>query len=80
MWQDDANCKNMDVNLFFPEYGGNYLPFVKEVCSSCSVIEECLWYANEMKSDEGFFGGMTPEQRRAWRRKNNVQLGDRRAA
>jgi hypothetical protein len=80
MWQDEANCKNMDTNLFFPELGGNYLPFVREVCGDCKVVEECLWYANELNADYGFFGGMSPEERRSWRKVNGVQLGDRRAA
>jgi WhiB family transcriptional regulator, redox-sensing transcriptional regulator len=79
-WKQSANCLNMDTSLFFPELGGNVPPFVREVCNSCDVIEECLWYANETGSVQGVFGGMSPQERVAWRRKNNVELGDRRTA
>jgi len=75
-WVKDANCLGMDVNLFFEMNSrGVYDPFVREVCSTCSVIEECLWYANESHSLEGFFGNMSPRERMAWRRENQVQMG-----
>lgn len=74
-WSDDANCRNMDVELFFPKLGENVSAFAKEVCASCAVQEECLWYANQTRSTDGLFGGMTPSQREAWRTKNNVTLG-----
>lgn len=73
-WMQDANCKNMDVELFFST-NNNYDPFVREVCASCPVSDECLWYANETHSDHGFFGGMSPRARMEWRRKNQVILG-----
>lgn len=74
-WMPEANCRNMDVDLFFSGTGGNYTSFVKEVCADCPVQEECLWYANETSSDDGYFGGMTPRERMRWRRNNNVVLG-----
>lgn len=78
-WMAQANCKDMDLDLFFPELGANYDPFVKEVCLACPVIEQCAWYANETSSESGMFGGMTPFERRTWRRKNKVILGQSRA-
>jgi len=74
-WLDKANCKNMDTNLFFPEAGHTLLPFVKELCDSCPVQEDCLWYANETYSDMGVFAGMGARERQSWRVKNKVQLG-----
>lgn len=79
-WKDEANCRNMDTELFFPGLGGNVPQFVKEVCAECTVSEECLWYANETSADYGVWGGMSPRERQAWRRKNRVTLGQRRAA
>lgn len=77
-WVSKANCKNMDTELFFTEgTGSQYDPFIREVCAECPVIEECLWYANEMHADYGFFGGMSPEERRRWRRAGKILLGDR---
>lgn len=77
-WMGQANCRNMDVNLFFPKLGGQYDPFAREVCSDCPVQEECLWYANETSADEGMFGGLSPEQRRRWRRTNKASMGQSR--
>jgi WhiB family redox-sensing transcriptional regulator len=77
-WVSDANCLNMDTNLWFPEFGANYTPFAKEVCNSCLVSEECLWYANQIGAQDGMFGGLTPSERERWRSKNGVRLYNRR--
>lgn len=79
-WKNNANCRNMDTALFFPDLGGNIPQFVREVCWDCSVIEDCLWYANETHSTQGVFGGMSPSEREAWRSKNKIQLGESRRA
>lgn len=77
-WILDANCKNMDTNLFFPEVNKHYDDFIREVCFTCPVIDECAWYANETSAVYGMFGGMTPTEREQWRKKNKVILGDSR--
>ena len=77
-WMEQANCRNMDVELFFPKLGENYNPFVEEVCMACPVIDQCLWYANETHADHGMFGGMTPNQRSSWRKKAKVSMGQTR--
>lgn len=74
-WMSRANCRNMDTNLFFPTNGQGYDPFVKEVCGSCPVQEQCLWYANQTSAYEGYFGNMSPNQRQVWRKKNEVTMG-----
>jgi WhiB family transcriptional regulator, redox-sensing transcriptional regulator len=74
-WMKDANCRNMDTNMFFPEKGDNLSDFAREVCDSCIVQKECFWYANETYSTEGLLGGMTPRNRQRWRSKNKVELG-----
>lgn len=74
-WMDDANCKNMDTNIFFPTNGQNLDLFVVEVCGSCNVAEECLWYANETHAGFGVFGGLSHKARERWRRKNKIRLG-----
>ena len=78
-WTEKSNCKNMDTDLFFPELGNNYDPFVKDVCMSCEVIDECAWYANETSAIYGMFGGMSPNQREVWRKKNKAILGESRS-
>lgn len=79
-WKNNANCRNMDTALFFPDLGGNIPQFVREVCAECTVIEDCLWYANGTHSTDGVFGGMSPSQREVWRSKNNIRLGESRRA
>jgi WhiB family redox-sensing transcriptional regulator len=74
-WMKDANCKNMEIDLFFVENGANIPRFTKEVCDACPVLDECAWFANETSADHGIFAGMSPRVRRQWRRKNNVMLG-----
>jgi WhiB family transcriptional regulator, redox-sensing transcriptional regulator len=74
-WMGDANCKNMDTNLFFPTNGQNVDPFALEVCGSCTVTNECLWYANETHANFGVFGGLSYKGRMRWRSKNRIQLG-----
>jgi WhiB family redox-sensing transcriptional regulator len=78
-WMSKANCKDMNTEMFFPQLGGNFSDFVKEVCLVCPVIEECAWYANESESTDGMFGGMSPNQRQEWRKRNSVKLGWSRA-
>ena len=74
-WMREANCRNMDTDLFFPELGAQYSTFAKEVCKECPVQDPCLWYANKNREMDGMYGGMTPNQRLQWRRKKNVTLG-----
>lgn len=68
-WIDQANCRNMDVNLFFlaEQTGANYSDFAKEVCRSCDVSQQCLDYANRNMFDYGMFGGMSPKERSRYR-------------
>ena len=73
-WMDDANCKGMDVNLWFPTNdGGNYSKFAIEVCESCDVRMECLEYGEEVSHGYGMFGGLSPNQREARRARLRVQ-------
>lgn len=74
-WMREANCRNMDTSLFFPESNSQYLAFTKEVCNECPVQNPCQWYANKNKETDGMYAGMTPNERLEWRRKNKVTLG-----
>jgi WhiB family redox-sensing transcriptional regulator len=74
-WLSQANCRNMDTELFFPKDGQNLSPFVKEVCAECPVQEKCFWYANESYSSMGIFAGTGARERQAWRTNNKVSLG-----
>jgi len=67
-WMRDANCRDMDINLWFPTVGKMPDPFVIEVCNTCSVQTECLDYAIVNVIDDGIWGGRTSNQRKRIRR------------
>lgn len=61
---DDAACKGMDTEIFFPHYfrHGAYKE-ARRICATCPVIRECLQFALDTEATEGMYGGMTPKQR-----------------
>ena len=62
-WMADANCKGMDISLFFLERGQKATE-ARRVCSNCSVARECLSYALSMEDGQmGFWGGMSENER-----------------
>ncbi|HUP14505.1 MAG TPA: WhiB family transcriptional regulator, partial [Acidimicrobiia bacterium] len=40
-WQDYANCRGADADLFFPERGASTRK-AKAICNACDVKAECL--------------------------------------
>ena len=67
-WREGAACRGMDVNMFFPEKGGQGAVTTrkaKAICAGCAVQEHCLMFA--IKADErlGIYGGTSERQRRA---------------
>ncbi|MGH8932845.1 MAG: WhiB family transcriptional regulator [Egibacteraceae bacterium] len=71
-WRDRASCLDEDPELFFPI--GTTGPAVeqidqaKAVCARCEVRGECLEWALQTRQDAGVWGGMTEDERRAFRR------------
>lgn len=64
-WVDDAQCKGMDHNIFFPARGcHSRLVEAVKICDECSVVEQCLEYALTTKQDVGIWGGKSTRQRR----------------
>ena len=64
-WRDDAACRGLDPELFFPErYHTEGVELAKAVCETCPVTSECLRYAVEIREDLGIFGGMTVNERK----------------
>jgi WhiB family redox-sensing transcriptional regulator len=62
-WQERARCRDLDVEMFFPEKG-RAARAAKRVCMGCVVREECLEYALRRHETEGVWGGLTPTERR----------------
>lgn len=85
MWQEEAKCKKMDPNLFFPDgHGGRTSEEAEKrdrdsaerrianiVCNADPVCEvRDECLAHAMKNHErGVWGGTTSEERRSMRRK-----------
>lgn len=60
-WQDNADCKGADSDLFFPkEITVEHLQDVKRrYCDVCPVRRECLEAALSDRSTSGIHGGMS---------------------
>lgn len=74
-WQSLSACKNMDTSIFF--YEDNERGEVKEeriakakgICNGCSVRQQCLEFALQIKENYGIWGGLTPEERQTIKRR-----------
>jgi WhiB family transcriptional regulator, redox-sensing transcriptional regulator len=66
-WQDYANCRGADADLFFPERGASTRK-AKAICAACEVRAECLDYAVDMGEKFGIWGGLSERERRRVRR------------
>lgn len=69
-WRDDAACKGMDIDMFYPERGQNARQALA-VCAGCIVVKECLKYALDNSIRVGVFGGTTELHRRKIKRELN---------
>lgn len=73
-WMADAACKGLDPDLFVPPVakgpgGDNRYDEARAVCGRCTVRSECLEYAIVNRETFGVWGGTTPKQREAERRR-----------
>jgi WhiB family redox-sensing transcriptional regulator len=78
-WQDFANCKGADPDLFFPERGASTRQ-AKSICRECSVREECLEFAIVSSEKFGIWGGLSERERRKIRKERQIAATVRRRA
>jgi WhiB family transcriptional regulator, redox-sensing transcriptional regulator len=73
-WQDRANCRGLDPNLFFPETAGGveHVREAKKVCAGCDVQVECLEQGFGEK--HGVWGMTSEPDRRKLRRARRLQV------
>jgi len=81
-WYDNADCKDMDTDMFFPLRAGSYVDAYK-ICngvvrgkSACPVRADCLFFALSFPAEldkDGMFGGMTPPERARIRKGKQVE-------
>lgn len=63
-WREEAACRGMEADLFFPEKYCNATE-IKKICrEQCSVRQECLDYALEIEAGSGIWGGTSARERR----------------
>jgi WhiB family redox-sensing transcriptional regulator len=67
-WMDEAACKGMPTDRFFPETGeGRKASEAKAICAGCQVQEPCrelaVRGADSQDTDHGIFGGTIPTER-----------------
>lgn len=71
-WMSSGACLQADPDLFFPVavtgQAARQAEAAKAVCGPCAVRKNCLSFALEAMP-EGIWGGTTPDERRAARRR-----------
>lgn len=63
-WLEHALCADMEITDFFVEAGHTISQDVINVCRMCPVRVECVTHAYEHHITGGYFGGISPGQRR----------------
>ena len=63
-WLDDAACRGVGTDVFYPEKptrAGAQYRAAQRICRSCPVTAECLTAG--MDDPHGVWGGLTPAER-----------------
>ena len=72
-WRNRAACLDEDPGLFFPIWKPgvdlDQIAEAKAVCHRCEVVETCLKWAIESHQDDGVWGGLSADERRALKRR-----------
>jgi WhiB family redox-sensing transcriptional regulator len=63
-WLDAAACVDMELGEFFVDAGKAIKEETREVCRGCPVRVQCLTHAYTQNIGAGYFGGLSPSQRR----------------
>lgn len=66
-WRERGMCYGSADEAFFNEYTPSSIEAVREVCESCPVQLECLWYSLPARFIGGIWGGYTTSERQALR-------------
>jgi WhiB family transcriptional regulator, redox-sensing transcriptional regulator len=72
-WRHEALCRDEDPELFFPIGIGPEAQLqataAKSICRRCPVMDPCREWALETGQNEGVWGGLDEDERRALRRR-----------
>ena len=83
-WRELAACRDSDPDIFFPVgttgLAVSMIDRATAICSSCTVLEECLVYALETNQEAGVWGGLAEDDRRRYRKRWLAERRRRRQA
>jgi WhiB family redox-sensing transcriptional regulator len=75
-WLDNAGCRGLDTELFFPAGpkgpGRRQADEAKAVCKTCPVRRQCGSWALATAQEYGIWGGMDEEERVRARRRRRL--------
>jgi WhiB family redox-sensing transcriptional regulator len=63
-WLREASCATMEIGDFFVEAGHTISQDVLNVCRACPVRLQCVEHSYASQIAGGYFGGISPGQRR----------------
>lgn len=63
-WLDDSACAELEISDFFVEAGHVISEETLDICRTCPVRRECVAHAFSRGIVGGYFGGISPGQRR----------------
>ena len=63
-WVDASACADMEISAFFVEAGRSIKEESLNVCRACPVRKQCLTHAYDKGLSAGYFGGVSPGQRK----------------
>ena len=78
-WQDEAACKTLPLEVFFPP-AEQEAEAAKTICSACTVREPCLEAALAAGERFGIWGGLTSEERQSIAARRRARAATARAA
>ena len=70
-WRSEAACRNMNLDLFYPEIGEKIAPEVRAACAQCPVFDQCYNHAIEHEQ-YGFWAGTTITDRQRLRKRRQA--------
>ena len=78
-WQDEAACKTLPLEMFFPP-AEQEADAAKTICSGCTVKEPCLEAALAAGERFGIWGGLTSDERQSIVARRRVRTAAAKAA
>lgn len=61
-WREDALCRQVDPDLWFPDVAGDNGETAKRICGLCPVQAECVEYALVAFERHGIWGGKSARE------------------